>query len=456
HVFGKAGRADTATDPAPLEMFETTITFKPKDQWRPGMTMDKIKAELDKAVRVPGLTNLFVPPIRNRIDMLSTGIKSPIGIKVLGTDLATLQTVADQIETVAKTVPGVSSAIAERPTSGRYVDVHIRRDAAARYGLTQERVQQLIATVVGGDPIGQTVEGRERYPIVVRYPRAERDSVEALRQLPIVAANGAQLTLSQVADIAVVAGPSMLKSEGGQLATYVYVDTAGSDLGTVVANLQHAVARQVKLPPGTTVAWSGQFEYLASATERLKVVVPIALVIIFLLIYAVFRRVSEAALIMASVPLALVGGLWLIWLLGHAVSVATIIGFIALAGVAAEFGVVMLLYLHHAWEHQLALDPHADQEALDAAIREGAVQRVRPKAMTVAVILAGLFPILLGHGAGSEVMQRIAAPMIGGMVTAPLLSMLVIPAAYRLLHGRALTRRRSSTPSSHVITGEHQ
>jgi len=444
HVFGKAGRADTATDPAPMEMFETTITFKPKDQWRPGMTMDKIKAELDEAVQVPGLTNLFVPPIRNRIDMLSTGIKSPIGIKVLGTDLATLQTVADRIETVAKTVPGVGSAIAERPTSGRYVDVHIRRDAAARYGLTQARVQQLIATVVGGDPIGQTVEGRERYPIVVRYPRAERDSVGALRQLPIVAADGAQLTLSQVADIAVVAGPSMLKSEGGQLATYVYVDTAGRDLGTVVANLQRAVAQQIRLPPGVTVAWSGQFEYLAQAMQRLRLVIPVVLLIVFVLIYAVFRRVSEAALIMASVPLALVGGLWLIWLLGHAVSVATIIGFIALAGVAAEFGVVMLLYLHHAWERQLALDPHAGPEALDAAIREGAVQRVRPKAMTVAVILAGLLPILLGHGAGSEVMQRIAAPMIGGMVTAPLLSMLVIPAAYRLLVRHRL-RKASKT-----------
>ena len=419
HVFGKAGRADTATDPAPLEMFETTITFKPKDQWRPGMTMDKIKAELDKAVHVPGLTNLFVPPIRNRIDM------------------------------VAKTVPGVSSAIAERPASGRYVDVHIRRDAAARYGLSQQQLQQLIATVVGGDPVGQTIEGRERYPIVVRYPRAERDSVGALRQLPIVAADGAQLTLSQVADIAVVAGPSMLKSEGGQLATYVYVDTASSNLGGVVADLQRAVAQQVKLPPGTTLAWSGQFEYLASAMERLKLVVPIALVIIFLLIYAVFRRVSEAALIMASVPLALVGGLWLIWLLGHAVSVATIIGFIALAGVAAEFGVVMLLYLHHAWEHQLALDPHAGPEALDAAIREGAVQRVRPKAMTVAVILAGLFPILLGHGAGSEVMQRIAAPMIGGMVTAPLLSMLVIPAAYRLLVRHRLRKASKTNTTLH-------
>jgi len=443
HVFGKAGRAETATDPAPLEMFETTITFKPKDQWRPGMTMAKIEAELDQAVHVPGLTNLFVPPIRNRIDMLSTGIKSPIGIKVLGTDLATMQSVADRIETVAKSVPGVSSAIAERPTSGRYVDVAIRRDAAARYGLTQQRVQQWIATVVGGDPIGQTVEGRERYSIVVRYPRTERDSIEALRQLPIVAANGAQITLGQIADVAVEAGPSMLKSEDGQLATYIYVDTAGSDLGTVVTKLQDAVAQQVKLPPGTTVAWSGQFEYLASAMQRLKLVVPIALLIIFLLIYAVFRRVSEAVLIMASVPLALVGGLWLIWLLGHAVSVATIIGFIALAGVAAEFGVVMLLYLRQAWDRQLALDPHAGADALDQAIREGAVQRVRPKAMTVAVILAGLFPILLGHGAGSEVMQRIAAPMIGGMLTAPLLSMLVIPAAFRLL---ILHRLRRAEP----------
>ncbi len=449
HVFGKAGRADTATDPAPLEMFETIITLKPKDQWRPGMTMARIKADLDRAVHVPGLTNLFVPPIRDRIDMLSTGIKSPIGIKVLGTDLATLQTVADRIETVAKTVPGVSSAVAERPTSGRYVDVHIRRDEAARYGLTQEQIQQLIATVVGGDPIGQSIEGRERFPIVVRYPRVDRDSVQALRQLPIVAANGAQLTLGQVADLTVAAGPSMLKSEDGQLATYVYIDTASSNLGGVVARLQQAVARLVTLPPGVTLDWSGQFQYLASAAQRLKLVVPVALLIIFALIYAVFRRASEAALIMANVPLALVGGLWLIWLLGHSVSVATVIGFIALAGVAAEFGVVMLLYLRHAWDRQLALDPHAGVDALDEAIRQGAAQRVRPLAMTVAVIIAGLLPILLGHGAGSEVMQRIAAPMIGGMVTAALLTMLVLPAAFRLLMRYRLHKATQSTPAFH-------
>ena len=433
HVFGKAGRAETATDPAPMEMFETTITFKPKEQWRPGMTMDKLKAELDRAVQVPGLTNLFVPPIRNRIDMLATGVKSPIGIKVLGADPATLQQVADRVEAVARQVPGVSSAVAERAAGGRYVDVHIRPLDAARYGFTQRRLQQLIATVVGGDPIGQTVEGRERFPIVLRYPRAARDSLAALRTLPIVAQGGAQLTLSQVADLHIVAGPPMLKSENGQLATYVYVDTAGRDLGAVVDDLQRAVAKQVRLPPGVTLAWSGQFEYLARAMQRLAWVVPAALLIIFALIYAVFRRLGEAALIMASVPLALVGGLWLIWLLGHAVSVATMIGFIALGGVAAEFGVVMLLYLRQAWERQLARDPAAGPAELDTAIREGAVQRVRPKAMTVAVILAGLFPILLGHGAGSEVMQRIAAPMIGGMLTAPLLSMVVLPAAFRLL-----------------------
>ena len=441
HVFGKAGRAETATDPAPLEMFETTITFKPKDQWRHGMSMEKLKAELDKAVQVPGLTNLFVPPIRNRIDMLATGIKSPIGIKVLGADPATLQQVADRIEAVARQVPGVGSAVAERAASGRYVDVHIRPVDAARYGLTQQQLQRLIATVVGGEPIGQTVEGRERYPIVLRYPRAARDSLAALKALSIVAPGGAQLTLVQVADLRVEAGPPMLKSENGQLATYVYVDTAGRDLGAVVNDLQQAVARQVTLPPGVTLAWSGQFEYLARAMQRLAWVVPAALLIIFALIYAVFRRVSEAALIMASVPLALVGGLWLIWLLGHAISVATMVGFIALGGVAAEFGVVMLLYLRQAWDRQLALDPHAGPEALDAAIREGAVQRVRPKAMTVAVILAGLFPILLGHGAGSEVMQRIAAPMIGGMLTAPLLSMVVLPAAFRLLVLQRLRRR---------------
>jgi Cu(I)/Ag(I) efflux system membrane protein CusA/SilA len=440
HVFGKAGRADTATDPAPLEMFETTITFKPKDEWRPGMSMDKIRAELDRAVKVPGLTNLFVPPIRNRIDMLATGIKSPIGIKVLGPDAATLESIADRIEAAARGVAGVRSAVAERSAGGRYVDVDIHRDAAARYGLSQRQVQELIANVVGGEPIGQTIQGRERFPIVLRYARAERDSLAALRALPIVAAGGVQLTLGQIADINVQPGPSMLRSEDGRLATYVYVDTDGRDLGALVADLKRAVAESVPLPPGVAVEWSGQFEYLARATARLTLIVPVVLAIIYLLIWVVFRRADEAALILLSVPLALVGGLWLIWLLGHSVSVATVIGFIALGGVAAEFGVVMLLYLRHAWDRRRALDPAAGADALDDAIREGAVQRVRPKAMTVAVVLAGLLPIMLGHGAGAEVMQCIAAPMLGGMLTAPLLSMLVMPAAFALLERRRLRR----------------
>ena len=441
HVFGKAGRADTATDPAPLEMFETTITFKPRDQWRPGMTMAKLREELDAAVNVPGLTNLWVPPIRNRIDMLATGIKSPIGIKVSGPDTQVIEKISDEVEQVAKTVPGVSSALAERITGGRYVDVKIRPGVAARYGLSQAELQRLIATVVGGDPIGETIEGRERYPITVRYPRTQRDSLAALAQLPIIAAGGAQLTLSQVADVSLSPGPPMLKSENGQLVGYVFVDVAGRDLGSVVADLQEQMAQKVKLPAGYGLAWSGQFEYLERAMARLKWVVPAALAIIFLLIYLVFRRFGEAAIIMLSLPLALVGGLWLIWMLGHAVSIATLIGFIALAGVAAEFGVIMLLYLRQAWERHLAHGEPETIATLDAAIREGAVLRVRPKAMTVAVILAGLFPLFIGSGAGSEVMQRIAAPMIGGMITAPLLSMLVIPAAYRLLRGRSLKRQ---------------
>lgn len=445
HVFGKAGRAETATDPAPLEMFETTITFKPRSQWRPAMTMEKLKTELDHAVKVPGLTNLFVPPIRNRIDMLATGIKSPIGIKVLGTDTAALQDVADRIEGIARNVPGVTSAIAERSASGRYVDVDVRRQDAARYGLTQRDIQETIATLVGGDTMGQVVDGRERYPIVVRYARPDRDSIAALRQLPIVAPGGAQLVLSQVADITLHAGPVMLKSEDGQLASYVYVDTDGRDLGRTVSQLQRAVGTQVTLPAGVTLAWSGQYEYLARAGARLAWVIPAALLIVFGLIHALFRRMGEALLIMTSVPLALVGGLWLVLWLGQAISVATVIGFVALGGVAAEFGVVMLLYLRQSWEQAHRTDPDAGFDVLDAAIVHGAVQRVRPKAMTVAVILAGLLPILLGHGAGSEVMQRIAAPMIGGMVTAPLLSMLVLPVAWRWLMRRRLRRETRGT-----------
>ena len=440
HVFGKAGRAETATDPAPLEMFETTVTFKPRSEWRPGMTPERLREELDRAVHVPGLTNLWVPPIRNRIDMLATGIKSPIGIKISGPDTTVLERLGERVEAVVQTVPGVNSALAERLGGGRYLDVTVKPDAAARYGLTQADVQRLIATVVGGEPIAETIQGRERYPVVVRYPRTLRDSPAALAQLPLVAPGGVQLTLGQVADLTFSAGPPMLRSDNARLSTYVYVDVAGRDLGSVAADLQRAVAGQVTLPAGYAVDWSGQYEYLTRAAARLRLVVPIVLAIIFGLIWLVFRRVSEAALIMLSLPFALIGGLWLVWLLGHAVSVATLIGFIALAGVAAEFGIIMLLYLRQAWERQLAANPASGEAELDEAIRQGAVQRVRPKAMTVAVILAGLFPILIGGGAGAEVMQRIAAPMVGGMITAPLLSMLVIPAVYRLLCRRELKR----------------
>ncbi|ENE2732205.1 efflux RND transporter permease subunit [Stenotrophomonas maltophilia] len=450
HVFGKAGRAETATDPAPIEMFETLVTFKPRDQWRPGMTPEKLRQALDAAVKVPGLTNLWVPPIRNRLDMLATGIKSPIGIKVSGPDIGVIDQLGSRIEQVAKTVPGVSSALAERVAAGRYVDVQIRPQAAARYGLSQADLQQLIATVVGGEPIGNTIEGRERYPIVLRYPHAQRDSLQALTELPLVAPGGAQLTLGQVADVSLSPGPSMLKSDNGRLVGYVYVDVAGRDLGSVVADLQRAVGAQVTLPPGYAVAWSGQYEYLQRALTRLQWVVPAALAIIFLVIWLVFRRLSEVSIILMSLPLALVGGLWLIWGLGHAVSIATMIGFIALGGVAAEFGVIMLLYLRHAWEAQLANGAPATRQMLEAAIREGAVQRVRPKAMTVAVILAGLFPLFIGTGAGSEVMQRIAAPMLGGMVTAPLLSMLVIPAAYLLVRGRGLPKGDAGPAPDHA------
>ena len=446
HAFGKAGRADTATDPAPIEMFETTVTFKPRSEWRPGMTPEKLRAELDAAVKIPGLTNLWVPPIRNRIDMISTGIKSPIGVKVSGPDLAVVDRLSLEIENVARKVPGVGSALAERVTGGRYVDVAVRPEIAARYGLSQAELQRLVATVVGGRPIGETVEGRERYPIVLRYPRGQRDSLAALRQLPLVAPSGVQLTLEQVADIALVSGPPMLKSDNGRLVGYVFVDVAaGHDLVSVVDALREAVAEDVDLPPGYAVAWSGQYEYLQRALERLRWVIPAALGIIFMLIYMVFRRIGEVLIILLSLPLAMVGGLWLIWVLGHAVSIASIIGFIALGGVAAEFGVIMLLYLRQAWERRVRDGAPESEATLEAAIREGTVQRVRPIAMTVAVIVGGLIPLFVGTGAGSEIMQRIAAPMIGGMITAPLLSMLVIPAAFLLLHRREL---RNAPPGS--------
>jgi Cu(I)/Ag(I) efflux system membrane protein CusA/SilA len=431
-VYGKAGRAETATDPAPLEMFETTIQFKPREQWRPGLTPDKLVEELDRIVKVPGLANIWVPPIRNRIDMLATGIKSPVGVKVAGTDLATIDRLTGEVERVLKDVPGVSSALAERLTGGRYLDIDIRRDDAARLGLNIADVQAVIATAVGGENIGETVEGLQRFPINMRYPREMRDSVDKLRSLPIVTEQGRRLVLADVADLRITDGPPMLRSENARLAGYVYVDIRGRDLRGAVQDMQRIVTRAVTLPPGYSISWSGQFEFLERATARLTLVVPFTLLIIFTLLYLTFRHVGEALLIMAALPLALVGGIWLLWLLGYNLSVAGAVGFIALAGVAAEFGVIMLLYLKTAWQARLDAGKSSTADLIDA-IREGAVLRVRPKAMTVAVILAGLFPIMWGTGTGSEVMQRIAAPMVGGMITAPLLSMFVMPAAYLMM-----------------------
>lgn len=432
-VYGKAGRADTATDPAPLVMFETTIQFKPKSEWRSGMTAEKIIEELDRTVRVPGLTNIWIPPIRNRIDMLATGIKSPVGVKVLGSDLSVINQLTTEIEQKVKQIPGVTSAFAERLTGGRYVDIDIQRERAARYGLNIADVQLIVASAVGGMNIGETIEGLQRYPINLRYPREVRDSLALLRSLPIVTPKGQQLILSDVADIRIEDGPPMLRSENARLAGFVYVDLRGRDLGSAVLEMQQAVAEQVKLPPGYSVSWSGQFEFLERATEKLKLVVPFTLLIIFILLYLTFKHFAETLLLMATLPFALVGGIWLLFGLGHNLSVASVVGFIALAGVAAEFGVIMLLYLKQAWRARTDQNQTSEADLLDA-IREGAVLRVRPKAMTVAVILAGLLPILWGAGTGSEIMQRIAAPMVGGMISAPLLSMFVIPAAYYLMY----------------------
>lgn len=439
-VFGKAGRADTATDSAPLEMIETTIQLKPESEWRPGMTMEKIIDELDKTVRLPGLANLWVMPIRNRIDMLSTGVKSPIGIKVSGQSLADIDGAAEQIEEAAKTVPGVVSAIAERLTGGRYVEVSVDRLKAARWGLTVAGVQSYVKSAVGGEMAGDVVDGIARYPITIRFPQSWRDSPEALRNLPMISGSGQSLTLGDVAEIRTSLGPSMLRTENARPAAWVFVDARDRDMASVVRDLREAIAKSVSLKPGVSVAFSGQYELMERAKDRLTLMVPMTILIIFVLLYLAFRRFAESLLILGSLPFALTGGIWLLYLLGDRLSVAVGTGFIALAGLAAEFGVVMIVYLRHAVQNDKSLaDPKTfTVEALDRAIEHGAALRVRPKTMTVAVVLAGLIPILVGTGAGSEVMSRIAAPMVGGMVTAPLLSLFVIPAAWKLI----MLRRR--------------
>jgi len=446
-VFAKAGRAETATDPAPLEMFETTIQFKPREQWRVGMTPDKLVEELDRIVKVPGLSNIWVPPIRNRIDMLATGIKSPVGVKVAGMDLAEVDRIAAQIERVVKQVPGVTSAFAERLTGGRYIDVQIDRATAGRYGLNVSDVQSVVSAAIGGDNIGETIEGLQRFPINVRYPREIRDSVEMIRDLPVLTERGAQIRLRDVAAIRISDGPPMLKSENARLSGWIYVDLHGRDLSSAVRDMQRAVTQEVKLPPGYSISWSGQFEFLERATQKLKIVVPATLVIIFVLLYLIFRRFGDALLIMATLPFALVGGFWLMYLLGYNMSIASAVGFIALGGVASEIGVVMLVYINEAIAQRAAEGKLNDLNECIEGIIEGAALRVRPIAMTVAVIIAGLLPIMWGSGTGSEVMRRIAAPMVGGMVTAPLLSMFVIPAVYLLIRRPKQPREFNAQPA---------
>ena len=427
-VFGKAGRADSATDPAPLSMLETTIQLKPREQWRPGLTMDKLRMELDGLVKFPGLTNSWVMPIKTRIDMLATGIKTPLGIKVAGADLKIIQNIGENIEQVMKTIPGVASVFSERVAGGRYINIDIDRRAAARFGLNIADIQEVIAMAVGGDDVSTTVEGLERYPVNIRYPQEVRDSPAKLAELLIITRGGLQVPLGQVAHISISDGPGMVRSENARLNGWVYVDIRNRDLGSFVAESQQKVAEQVKLPPGYSIGWSGQYEYLLRAKERLFYVVPLTLVIILLLLFINFNNFTESLMVMGAVPLALVGAFWLVYLLDYHLSLAVGVGMIALAGVAAEFGVVMLVYLDHAVERH---KPTNRTELYNAVI-DGAVLRVRPKAMTAAVILGGLFPIMLGTGTGSEVMSRIAAPMLGGMITAPLVSMVLIPVLYIL------------------------
>ena len=454
-VYGKAGRASTATDPAPTEMFETIITLKPKAEWRPGVTLASLKAEMDKALQFPGVSNAWTQPIRARIDMLSTGIRTPVGIKIYGTDLTEMEKVARQVEAVVRNVPGTSSAYAERVIGGYFLDITPDREALGRYGLMVGDVHDIIATALGGESVTNTVEGRERYTVNVRYPRAFRSNPQSIAtevQVPLPA--GGTVPLGEVAKVQLTRGPTSIRTENGQLAVYIFVDLAGRDLGGYVAEARDAVAKEVQLPQGMSIQWSGQFEYLERAEARLKIVVPVTLLVIFLLLYLNFRRLTETLIVMLSLPFALVGGVWLMWWMGFNMSVAVAVGFIALAGVAAETGVIMLVYLDHAWDERRAAALAAGRESTRAdlyqAIMVGAVERVRPKMMTVVAIMAGLLPILWSTGAGSEIMQRIAVPMIGGMVSSTVLTLVVIPAIYGLVKGRRLALRHVGLAAVHA------
>src|SRR3954454_14936970 len=448
-VYGKAGRAATATDPAPTEMFETIINLKPKTEWRPGVTLANLKAEMDKALQFPGVSNAWTQPIRARIDMLSTGIRTPVGVKVYGTDLAQMEQVARQIEAVIRSVPGTSSAYAERVIGGYFLDVVPDREALGRYGLTVSDVQDVIAMALGGESVTSTVEGRERYTVNLRYPRAFRSSPQAIAsEVQVPLPSGGTVPLGEVAQVQLTRGPTSIRTENGLLAVYFFLDITDRDLGGYVAEARAAVANAVKLPQGTAVQWSGQFEYLERAEARLKTVVPATLLLIYLLLYLNFRTLTETLIVMLSLPFALVGGIWLMWWLNFNLSVAVAVGFIALAGVAAETGVVMLIYLEQAMREikaaRAAQGRPFTRRDLHQAIMLGAVERVRPKMMTVVAIMAGLLPIMWSTGTGSEVMQRIAVPMIGGMMSSTLLTLVVIPAVYALVKGWSLSRTREA------------
>jgi Cu(I)/Ag(I) efflux system membrane protein CusA/SilA len=455
-VFGKAGRALTATDPAPTEMFETIIQLKPKDEWREGVTMESLRLEMDAALQFPGVSNAWTQPIRARIDMLATGIRTPVGVKVFGTDLTEMEAVARQVEAVLRNVPGTTSAYAERVIGGYYLDIVPDRERLARYGLSIADVQEVIAMALGAQAITQTVEGRERYNVALRYPAALRQDPDAIaREVQVALPGGGTVPLGEVAKVERTRGATSIRTENGQLAVYIFVDIAGRDLGGYVAEAQAAVAGEVTLPPGYSLGWSGQFEYLERAKARLAIVVPITLAVIFLLLFLNFRRLTETLIVMLSLPFALVGGVWLMWWMGFNTSVAVAVGFIALAGVAAETGVIMLIYLDHALAERRAEVARAGRPFtradLDAAIMVGAVERVRPKMMTVVAIMAGLMPILWAHGTGSEVMSRIAVPMIGGMVSSTILTLVVIPAVYALINGRRL-EKAGSEETERVLT----
>ncbi|MDP9348110.1 MAG: CusA/CzcA family heavy metal efflux RND transporter, partial [Gemmatimonadota bacterium] len=458
-VLGKVGRAESATDMAPMSMIESVAILKPESEWREGVTFDSIQAEMNRKVKTPGVANMWSMPIRNRLDMLATGIKTPVGIKIFGPDLATLDRIGKQIEAHLPMVEGTGSVFSERAMGGRYLDIDVNREAAARHGLTVDDVQMAMMAAVGGMPAGQTIEGRERYSVLVRYPRELRDNPQKIASTLVSTPSGAQVELGELASIGIVRGSPLIKSENAYLNNVVYVDVRGRDIGSYVADAREMLEKELKLPPGYRLEWSGQFEAMERANRKLRVVVPITLAIIFLLLYFQFGSVAESAIVMLSLPFALVGGVWLMWLLGYNLSVATAIGFIALAGVAAETGVIMLIYLDHAYHERREGGRLRSRADVDAAVEYGAVERVRPKMMMVTAIIAGLLPIMWSHGAGADVMKRIAAPMVGGMVSSTILTLVVIPAIYSLWKERELRRHGagSDAPALRempVLTGE--